>query len=242
VSNPEPLNWDEVVEKLASIKALADRGGTLAEAETASAMMAKLLLRYNLSMMELEQHVAEQGRTVTHQDMHTSSAGWRWRLLMAVAWGHLCEAIYVPGTGKCTVVGHAHNLIVVREMYLWLLDEINRCCETEHQKARASGDGSAEERPRAWRVAFRLGAAFAIRDAYQRMLREAQQDVSPAAWALVPVMSADVSALVRKLFSTVHQAADPHPDHPALAAGYRAGSQIGLHRQVRDQEPSAVLS
>lgn len=73
------------------------------------------------------------------------------------------------------------------------------------------------------------------------MLWKAQQELSAAEWALVPVMTADVSALVRELFSTLRQAPDPRSDHLAMAAGYRAGSQIGLHRQVGDQGRSHVL-
>jgi hypothetical protein len=234
------VNWEDVLTRLAGIKALADRAGTLAEAEAASTKMAALLLRYNLSILDVERHGAANGRTVTKQQMHTTEALWRRLLLRGVAEGHLCQAVHQDGTGKDTLVGHAHNLLVAREMYLWLVDEINRLCVRARREASAH-DELAVTHPRQWNGSFRLGAASAIYDAYQRLLLEAERETDPTAWALVPVAREEVSALVRELFPTIRTATFSIQDANAYEQGRVAGSQIGLQPQVHGVTRPASL-
>jgi hypothetical protein len=193
--------------------------------------MAALLLRYNLSILDVERHGATNGRTVTKQQLHTTEALWRRLLLRGVAEGHLCQAVHQDGTGKDTLVGHAHNLLVAREMYGWLVDEINRLCDRARKEASAH-DELAVTHPRQWNGSFRLGAASAIYDAYQRLLHDAERDTDPAAWALVPAAREEVSALVRELFPTIRTATFSIRDANAYEQGRAAGSAIGLHPQV----------
>src|SRR5262245_15984865 len=225
------INWDEILTRMARIKALADRAGTLAEAETASTMMAKLLLRYNLSLVDVERHATTSGQTVTHQAVQTSEAVWKRLLLRGVAEGHLCQAVHQGGTGHGTIVGHAHNLIVAREMYFWLVGEINRLCQQARTQA-ATNDDLARERPRTWSGNFRMGAASAIYESYQHMLLDAQRETDSDVWTLVPLMTEEVSALMRTLFPTIKTRTYSISDATAFDQGRAAGAAISLQKQV----------
>jgi hypothetical protein len=221
----EQVNWEEVLTRLARIKALADRAGTLAEAEAASTMMAKLLLRYNLSLIDVERHATSSGQA------QTSEAVWKRLLLRGVAEGHLCQAVHQDGTGHGTIVGHAHNLIVAREMYFWLVGEINRLCQQARTQA-AADDELARDRPRTWSGNFRMGAASAIYESYQRMLLEAQRETDGEVWALVPLMTEEVNALMRQLFPTIKTRTYSISDATAFDHGRAAGASISLQKQV----------
>jgi len=231
VAEVEQVNWEEILTRLARIKALADRAGTLAEAEAASTMMAKLLLRYNLSLIDIERHATTSGQVVTHQAVQTSEAVWKRLLLRGVAEGHLCQAVHQDGTGHGTIVGHAHNLIVAREMYFWLVGEINRLCQQARINA-AEDDALARERPRTWSGNFRMGAASAIYESYQRMLLEAQRETDGDVWALVPLMTEEVNALMRTLFPTIKTRTYSVSDATAFDRGRAAGAGISLQKQV----------
>jgi hypothetical protein len=168
---------------------------------------------------------------VTHQSVQTSEAVWKRLLLRGVAEGHLCQAVHQDGTGHGTIVGHAHNLIVAREMYFWLVTEINRLCARARTQA-AADDVLARERPRTWSGSFRMGAASAIYEAYQHMLLEAQRETDGHVWALVPVMTEEVNALMRALFPTIKSKIFSISDATAFDRGRAAGASISLQKQV----------
>jgi hypothetical protein len=235
------VKWDDILAKLAGIKALADRGGTLAEAEAAAMMMAKFLFRYNLTLLDVERHVTESGRAVTSEEIVTTTAGWRRFLLNAVAQGHLCRAVCNDGT--TTVVGHAHNLLVVRAMFLWLADEVNRLCELAYRDAVAEGDWGAIYHGRSWKNGFRLGAVVGITRSYQTMLRDAEREATEAEWALIPLMGEEVDTLVGMLFPTLQRLAPPGIGIAGgFAAGEAAGAAINLQRQIHGTGSARALS
>ena len=135
----DTIDFEAITTKLTQIRALAERAGTLAEAEVAAAKLTDLLTRYNLTLADLDAHAEKAGRRVQSEDLdyQKSANKWHGSLLHVLARAHMCRAVSHPWKNSVTVVGHAHNLIVVRELYLWLVDEIDRLAKIERDRIKA---------------------------------------------------------------------------------------------------------
>jgi hypothetical protein len=132
------INQD-ILEKIAQIKKLADRAGTLGEAEAASAMLSKLLLKHQLELSDLDAIADEERQPVTHERVNIGGKNsWKRDLMYGLAQANLCKSFYYSGTDHMVIVGHAHNMIVVKELYFWLVDEIYRIAKAEHVKTKAT--------------------------------------------------------------------------------------------------------
>jgi hypothetical protein len=242
-------NWNEVLDRLIRIRSLADRAGTLAEAEAATAALTRLLLRYNLSLADLDAAPDGSGGTVLSEEFQVAnSASWRHYLLHALAQGHVCRAIRFPGTNRAMLIGHPHSLTVVKELYAWLSVAIPRLANdgweerrdreaaqllldsaSGHRRfARARAALPGAKARRAWIAAFRAGAVDGI---WRRLLEEREalrQETDPSRWAIVPAMDAEVEAFMNQHFAGVGSYSMTARD----ADGYHAGREAGYAMNV----------
>lgn len=244
--NPNDANWTEVWERLSRIRTLADRAGTLAEAEAAAAALSRLLLKYNLSMADLDESQAgDPGADAVGSEEYAvaNSAPWRHYLLHALAQSHFCRAVRYPGTNRAILVGHPHNLAAVKELYRWLSIAIERLAGEAWEELRdrdaakllldpASGHrrfaGARAALPgasarRGWTAAFRTGAVDGL---WRRLIDERaalERETDPANWALVPIIDAEVQAFMDHHFASVGSYQMRAQD----AAGYNAGQEAG---------------
>ena len=236
-------DFDALLATLEKLRRLAERGGTLHEAEVAAQKMSALLLKHNLTLADIEVHAQRSNRTVRHDTFDLDSAAWKRDLMFVVAHGHLCRAVCTRPAGRhnrLVVFGHAHNLIVAREMYLWLERELRRLADAAHRDAVAVDDRYAERQPRAWKHAFRVGGVHGIWSAYERARREAEESAGAARWALVPLLETEVEAVRDAYFSRIATARTTRvsiagPYHQGRAAGEQinVGSrQVGSRRAL----------
>jgi hypothetical protein len=128
----------EILDKLAKIQALAMRGGTLHEAEVAMQKMHGLLMHHNLTLADVQRHAENTGRVVERQDYTYGPNRWKGELASRLAKHNLCKFIYATWRKGFVVVGHPHNLIIVQNMYEWLIVEIDRLAKIEREKLRAA--------------------------------------------------------------------------------------------------------
>lgn len=249
MSSPETLDLDALLDKLSKLQALSQRGGTLHEAEVAASKMAELMTRYNISLMQLETHATGKNRAVASDRFELSIDRWRIELLFTVAEAHHCKAVRLAGhlrhtRHKCAmiVVGHAHNLIVVRETWLWLQREAERLAREGHAAATAIGDAAATARPYDWRRDFKLGVVVGLRSAYHRVRASLHAELGTT-WGLVPLLEAEVERHYGELFPETQAMRGPGKvGFDAYAAGKRAGEAINLDRQVGGGPAAAALA
>ncbi|MGI9254032.1 MAG: DUF7168 domain-containing protein [Thermomicrobiales bacterium] len=235
--------WAEVMDRLTRIKTLADRAGTLSEAEAATAALSRLLLKYNLSLADLDDVPGETRASVGSEAFEVeNSASWRHYLLHALAQAHFCRAIRYPGTSRAMLVGHPHNIAAVKDFYQWLSVSIERLAGTTWDEERdrdaarlllepnspyrrfaAARDALPTGNRRAWLTAFRTGAVDGL---WRRMIDEREairQETSPERWALAPILDAEVQTFMNDNFANVGSYQMPAAD----AAGYNAGQAAG---------------
>lgn len=236
-----PTDLAAVMAKIAQIRALAERGGTRHEAEVAAAKMADLLLRYNLSLADIDAHARESGRRVVHESYETTAALWPQLLLDVIAQAHLCKAIR-HGHGRMSVVGHEHNLIVVRETWGWLRAEAARLAPAAWQEAVAAGDGYAATQRARWSNDFKAGFVAGIDAAYRAMQRETRAAVRPSEWSIVPVLEAEVTQRYRELFPQSRERTHTLRGTTAYDRGKAAGRATNLGRQVGGSRSTAAIA
>jgi hypothetical protein len=240
--------FDNILKKLSDIRARAERGGTLAEAEVAAAMMNKLLLKHNLTLADVERYAEGTKRVVERDKIPSDTAMWKANLMWTVADAHMCKMVRHPGHryGRGAILevfGHSHNLIVVRETYLWLLDVINRLADEAHERALENWDYEAEESPRAWKNSFRTGATFGVSAAYRAMRAELKAEVGNA-WALVPVLEAEVQQAMDLAYPKLSSGGKLHiANKSAFSQGKQAGQAINVgSRQVGGRSGAKALA
>lgn len=127
----------DIIDRIKKVKALADQGEA-GEMENAAAMLSRLLVKYNLSMSQIEDH-GNDGMVDTM--VYTEAAGptnWRSELVAMLADHHFCRVIYqkLGGSYQWIVIGRKHNQESVLSMYEYLEEEINRRGATELIKAK----------------------------------------------------------------------------------------------------------
>jgi hypothetical protein len=242
-------NWNDVWERLSRIKSLADRAGTLAEAEAATAALSRLLLKHNLSLADLDDASPEDRGGVGSEEYEVAnSASWRHYLLHALAQSHFCRAIRYPGTNRAMLVGHPHNLRAVKDLYRWLSVALERLAneaweeDRDRQAARVILDPASgirrfaearaalpgAETRRGWTSAFRNGAIDGL---WRRLIDERdalKQETDPSRWALVPILDAEVQTFMDDHFANVGS----YQMRARDAAGYHAGQEAGYAMDI----------
>lgn len=241
-------NLDEIMARIVKIRELATKGGTQHEAEVASAKMAELMLRYDISTMELDAHAESTGRVVTEDTFDFRANRWRQDLLFKVAAAHSCKGIRLNGLTpkshwcRMIVVGHDHHLIVVRETWEWLQTEVLQLCAAAFKAAKAAGSYEALERGESWQRAFHYGAVAGIAESYRAMKAQVKAEVGEERWALVPVMEGEVATRVEELFPKMgNMSRTPGlSSGSAYDQGKKAGRAINLGKQVAGGKEKAI--
>lgn len=232
----------QVMSMIAKMREVSqEKGYAPAEVEKAAAKSAEWMLRYNITSADLDRHAKSSGRAVV-KESYPVAMTWRENLLVVVADAHLCKTIKHTGGkrrrdglgGHMSVVGHEHNLIVVRETWQWLVREGERLATEYHQHARLNSlDARALHQPTQWKTDFKAGFVTGIDKAYRQMRSEVQESVSASEWAIVPLMSQEVAQTFNQLFPVQRQGTGTKVRlTSAYGHGIKAGESTNLGRQV----------
>jgi Protein of unknown function (DUF2786) len=149
------VSIDGVMERIAKIQRLAERGGTPAEAAAAASKVQELLAKHSITLAEVAIAAGAELTGYGHRQQSTGSSGWRRSLLSQIALSNMCRAIYLRS--KVDVFGHRDNVQVVLDLYTWLACEIDRLADEAWER---EGSGSI----RSWKHRYREGAVETIVD------------------------------------------------------------------------------
>lgn len=136
---------DAIMEKIQHMIALRDNpGASVGEVENATVMIQRLLTKYNLSMHEIEQRDPERKASNPYIkgspfDLGASSlyrVEWRVSLCNVIARNNFCRMRFYSRTGsrkqgnvqnaKAILIGKPYNIEIVKEVYEWVADQLNR--------------------------------------------------------------------------------------------------------------------
>lgn len=232
-----------ILEKIVAIRerTFTANGVSQHEAETAASMLASLMLKHNITMMDLDQYAQNSGRKVVNDRVQTSSAGWSRTLLHFVARAHTCEAV-IDSSTHMSIVGHEHNIIAAMETYQWLYGVAQTLSKLGLSNARTLGDARAIRKPTMWTNDFKMGFAHGVEVAFKRMKSQVREEVGEDKWALVPVMEQEVATEFARLFPDTRDTTVRYRQTDAYGLGQKMGSGVNTDRQVGSSRAAGALS
>ena len=223
-----------ILDKIAQLKNLAQRPGTPEEAAAAVAAIQRLMTRYSLTAMQVEDASRndERGFDKARYDLGGNN-GWRSQLMNRITKYTFCTAVFDHAGSGCFIVGEEHNVVAVTGMYEYLVNEIMRLADLGWETYPAKYQTTV----RRWKNAFKVGAATAVADRlkeqYDAHLAERQAEDSQTS-ALVVVKTDELKRAVREFFPESRNITmgAGYSDHAGRSAGERAGRGINLANQI----------
>lgn len=252
---------DAMLKRIRALLAMSRGNANENEAAVAAAKAQELLLQYNLSIDDVEQRDST-GKVIEDGDLLTSSSNpWRRDLAVAIASLYFCDYYwqhvrfkaphrkrpYIRGD-RHNFVGLPHNVVVVKEMFVYLVDTIERLAK-EARKDVVKRKVPIDGRPHAYEHAFRHGCAKRIID---RIWAKYHEQTAPPAGLLVksnvPALYTKLSAEVQDYMSKHHTELMEMPNkgkHSSLAGvidGNKAGDRVSLDTQIGEDDKTRRLT
>lgn len=258
---------EDLLRKIKQIQELAHRGGTIHEAEVAAGKLTELLLKHNLTLLDLDQVSDERGVKVGEQLFWLSTqSNWRRELLNQIARANGCRLIVFKGSKACRLIGYPHNMIVTIDMYQWLESIFDDIVEAERKKLRTREGWPALARfedldlfgmigvereierlensrrymiqkPQSWSRAFRFGMVAGIAETMKAAKRKVELSDTKA---LVPLMEKEVDEYVESLgLKLRHTRVSLNAS--AREHGYHRGRQVNVSPQVGRGETNRAI-
>lgn len=179
------MELSDAVRKVQSLLALANHeSATVGEAATAGAMAQRLIEKFNIDAVLLSQAKAEgapaEDETVKQEVLYTFDgprvATWALNLFGALGDVNGCKVWYRTGRygqkGALEGCGRESDLAAVRYMMQYLINEIERLCDSALRKAKREGESCGKT----WGNSFKLGAvseiSYRIREESKRAREE----------------------------------------------------------------------
>ena len=229
----QEINQTSLIRKIQKLLQLSrDDAATEHEAALAAAKVHELLASYNLSLAEVEEHVATE---TSHRNQDMKVEGWNSRRLLPwerLLWLATCKLYFCCSTlsvGRSFIIGRAHNVIVAKEMLTYLIETVRRLRKAHYGKGRRFLDS------------FAYGCAQSISDKIKELI--AEREPAPEETLLPAIQEnyrdevfsflADQGKRVRRLSGATRSL---RIDPDGYVAGQLAGEGVGLEPQLPAQQ------
>ena len=202
---------DKTLNRIRKLLAMAADTSSPNEAAIAAGRARTLMDKHQISEMDLRSSAPEDFGTSTQ----LSFGVWCGMLAVAMAWLNDVNTKYATVQGAAVVQfdGYLVDTVTAKELYLYLLAQV----ELQSKKVR----GRKEP--------FKRGFAVGVQEQVKKILKEREQLVMSDGRSLV----ASKRAMVTEHFGAMRTlSVHKSRSDPNFAAGYAAGSTIGLNRQV----------
>lgn len=227
------VDMGAVMEKVGKLKALADAGGTEAEAAAAVAALQRLMIRHDISEYEVERAGKQERSRYEVRQVQVPAAEWRRTLLDGIARTSLvyCATDRSHSGLGAFLVGETQHVTAVIGMYEYLAATLDRLAQEAfwempyHERKQTT--------MRRFGNAFRTGATRRI---IERLMEAFQQETAGSTGSALVVRTQDEGreALFQQtgLRSSTHVTRQTVSDANAFARGVEAGGSISLAKQL----------
>lgn len=167
----------KLFDKLEKVMRLA-KSGVEGEAQTAAAILQKMLLEHNLSIADLEKKGAVHAPPVAEKghDLGKAAFAWKLDLAEAVATYYYCHPLVDRRLKTVAFIGRPDNVESLQMLYAWLIDQIKRIAREERTKY--AEDHHEHIDPLRWQVNFGVGAVQRLE---HRLEKQKQEQTTQAA-------------------------------------------------------------
>lgn len=220
-----------------------DNNCTAAEVEQAAVKVQELLLKYNLTLCDV------QGRNTkrkfdnsyfeigTLQKRHDSN--WVAALVNVISRHNLCKAIYFGASKRMMVVGERHNIQIVLYLVDQLIPKINSACS----RAWKEYSRMVDEKRNTFRRGFLMGCVAGIDSKLtdQRCQMEAENN---SVMALIRVTGTELNTFVTGMFGTLKtnkKRGKLRKSSDSKALGYDAGKRMDINKGLDGPSSSGQI-
>lgn len=242
---------DAILKRIKALLGMSRGNANEHEAALFAQKAQEMLTEYNLSLSDVENH--SDSKVIEDGDLMTSSSNpWRRSLGLAIARLYFCDYYwqhvyvdtprrkrgYVRGD-KHNFIGLTHNVVVAKEMFVYLVDTVERLAK---ESRRAKRERSAYEN------AFRFGCAKRLEDRiWERFNELTAPPVGLITKSNVPAlykgMAAEVSAYMEKHhtdLTVVDKYAGRLASVEGVIDGNAAGDKVSLDTQLQATKPKQI--
>lgn len=231
---------NNVLDKIEKLLAMAG-GGTLHEAETAAKMASKLLLKFNLSMDDIDTRIDDKERAVTDELFEMgkiwkkAEGNWIQNLYSAVARTNLCKIILKPRYGgrnwkvigkDIWVIGKRANVDMVHFICQQLVPRIRKL------ESRSWSEYQGWDKRGKFRRGFLIGATVGVSQQLEAQLRQMRKE-EPKLDALVIYNDKAVQEYVNKKWPKLGKGrSGSTSSNDGYSQGKTAGNNMSIHKGV----------
>lgn len=243
---------DAILKRARALLAMSRGNANENEAAIAAGKVQKLLADYNLSLSDIER--SEGGKLIEDGDLMTSSSNpWRRELALACARVYLCDYFWghihvKKHSRKCgyvrldrhTFVGLDHNVVVAKEMFVYLVDTVERLAKESRK---------AQKQTHNYEHAFRHGCATRLT---KRLWKRYYEMTEPATALLtksnLPALYKGMDARIGDYMEenhkdlVIHDSKGKHSSWEGVIAGTHAGDRVSLDTQITEGAASQALT
>lgn len=211
------------------------KSSTPGEIENASMKVQEMLLKYNLSLSDVQSRGEKKSvgeklfDLAGKQGRHDSD--WVCSLVNVLAKNNLCRALYFPQHKRMSVIGQDHNVEIVLYLTDQLIPRINQACKDAWVTYQPAG---GDEKRNTFRRGFLKGCVAGIASKLQQQKERMEQENNNIL-ALVRVSSTAVNEYVDKKYSL----AKPNKNSGKLRKssdskflGFQAGQNMQINKGV----------
>jgi hypothetical protein len=239
----QKYSTDEILAKIKKLMALRDRPSCQADVDNATARINEMLIKYNLSMMDVENHkIDDSGVDIQagcFDEFQTPYEGnFAKDLLTGICSFNFCRLITKGSNdpmskGYFTIFGKKHNIAVVNYMFNYCLNNIKLLFNDYWETVEVKSKKNMHKR------GFYQGAVLSLVIRLARQKDETEQEVGKDNMlAVVKYNDAAVDEKVNEVFPNVGKAAKMKicTNTDALRAGIRAGEKLSLLQGLENNE------
>ena len=255
----------KVKELLIKITALKKQAATEGEAQAAAAAVQRLLLKYNLSLSEvlLERgEGTEDSGIVTEQfrfSDYYKSKTWKQQLLFGIGSYNFVKAL-MHGDNQGSFIGKPENVLVARQLFDYLCEELERLSYDELYKAQGYerrprgkwqwakvGPNTIKTHGRTWRQAVLLGAVHRLKqrmaDNYWAVVDEERSCNASQVTALITLNETAIDEYVKSQWPRLRKVSLSNNigDWQGYQNGQKVAEQVSLEGRAKQLGGSKKL-
>lgn len=249
-------NVEDLLRKVRGLLALAERGATEAERDSAERKLQALVSKYNLDLAAARGTDASTMCEVEIKGKYNES--WRKHCYAAAAKLYMCKYLFESVRGESYaaihhLIGEAHNVAVAQEVGAYFEAAVNRLANEATRVEMAARPDAHTQRHQFIR-SFRLSATHRLLERVEERLREAREGgvvdedsgtTLPALASLYDLSEEACLAWIERQSYTVRDSAAPRDQllsGSGARQGRKAGDNISLSTQLKGEANRFALT
>lgn len=247
---------EELLERIQKLmeRTKEDSGSTQAEIETATNLITSMLLKYNLSMSQVQQHRSTKEKPITEANVDLNNlqtrheAGWVNSLVNVICNFNLCKALHCTGIrkydqGYMIIIGREHNIKIVMYFVEVLIKKIKDACKIAWKRYEYHG---GDEKHNTFFRGFYRGAVNGIHvkltQVRDELIRSQEKENKELGLMIISEKEKMIKYAQEKYNPRNGSYSSRLSGEGGKALGYATGKSMDLNKGVGGQGPKGLIN